>query len=116
MRVKDWHQKKRHYTINKTAMIDYCEVIKLGFKRQQETDSVFFDQNGYDWFITSLKVNKFVSFDWESTTKRVCMIRSVKGGIQNRIYIDNLTTLRTLVEFFTEFKPMSDAILEEVNF
>ena len=87
--------------------INYGDVMTLGFKRINEEDSVFYDQNGYDWFRTELKVSKTIYFDWDSETHMVCMIRHIKGDVKNRLYINDLGILRTLVLFFTENEPDS---------
>lgn len=42
MRVKDWHQKKRHYTINKTAMTVLQELMSEfeEYQRESKKDSI----------------------------------------------------------------------------
>lgn len=94
-------------------MIHYQDVIELGFKRENQTDPVFFKENGYEWFtvILELKKNK-IYFDWESETKVVCMVRTDNSGVKNRRYISNLETLKNIVGFFTESDPVGEKTLD----
>ena len=84
--------------------IDYDEVIKLGFKRENCNDDVFFRTYGYDWFIVQLKCKDIV-FDWDSTTMQVQMIRyDSKKESANRVAtlkIETLEMLKLLVDFYT---------------
>lgn len=87
----------------KQEKINYQDVIDLGFERQDESDPVFFKQNGYDWFIVTLEVSKKLYFDWDSESKTVQMIRTSKDeNIKARYLVRNLDELKILVKFFTE--------------
>lgn len=50
--------------------IYYSDLMKLGFTREDVGDDVFFQQNGYGYFITSLEVGT-CSFSWCENTKKV---------------------------------------------
>ena len=79
--------------------INYSDVIKLGFTRQDLNDNVFFNQYGFGYFIVSLKINNQIYFDWDCNDRTVKMIRvdneqSIKGVIE-------VQDLRHLVELLT---------------
>ena len=86
--------------------INYSDVIKLGFTRQDLNDNVFFNQYGFGYFIVSLKINNQIYFDWDCNNRTVKMIRvdkeqSVKGTIE----VQDLKHLVELLTFFGKIDP-----------
>lgn len=49
----------------------FNEVIKLGFKKEKCEDSVFYKQNGFEYFSVSLKISKKYSMDWDVKTHHI---------------------------------------------
>lgn len=81
--------------------IIYADVIKLGFKRQDVNDNVFFRQFGFGYFIVSLKINNQIYFDWDCNDRTVKMIRVDKGqSIKGVIEVQDLKHLVELLTFF----------------
>ena len=58
--------------------IRYKDVIDLGFKRQDTHDSVFFDDNGYVWFLVTKKLSKRRYLDWDCETHAVTLYKEDK--------------------------------------
>lgn len=109
-----WRHQKQ---LGDNTMIDYTEVIELGFKRLEDTceDQVFFDKYGYNYFIVELRADKNIYFDWCSISRKVCLIRvSSEGIVENRLYINDLSVLKPLVKFFTESNPDSEVHLDSL--
>ena len=82
--------------------ISYCDVIKLGFKRDQPIiDSIFFNEYGYNWFLVTLKINNSIYFDWDCNTRTVKMLRVDKEQtILGQIEVQDLKHLVELLTFF----------------
>jgi len=93
-------------------MIKYDDCLKLGFKRKEMSDHLFFNQNGYEWFLVSLKINKEICFEWDCETKIVSMVKYKGSDIKNRRYIENIETLKNIVTFFTDNNPKSKEVLD----
>ncbi len=53
--------------------INYEDLLKLGFQREDIYDSVFYKQNGYTCFYFVCKVTKNMYFDWDVETKQVSL-------------------------------------------
>lgn len=87
-------------------MIDYKKVIDLGFRREDQSDSIFYDEYGFNWFIVTLRLftakNKdFVELDWDCNTREVEMIRYDKEcTILSRMKIETYDELVRIVNFF----------------
>lgn len=81
--------------------IDYADVLKLGFKRTDYTDSVHFDQHGWKDFLMELHINKQIYFTWDTLTREVDMIRIDKdSNIKGRYKIESYKQLLALLIFF----------------
>jgi hypothetical protein len=81
--------------------INYQDVIDLGFKRSDESDNIFFKQNGFDWFLVTRNLTKRIYLDWDCETHLVQMIRVDKEQtIKGRIYIKNLEEVERVIRFF----------------
>lgn len=81
--------------------IEYCEVIKLGFEREDPGDTVFFNEYGFEYFIVYLNVSKGVSFDWCPITRKVEMLRgNKKGDLLARHKIKDIDELIKWIKFF----------------
>lgn len=86
--------------------IIYADVIKLGFKRQDVNDNVFFRQFGYGYFIVSLKINNQIYFDWDCNDRTVKLTRVDKEQtIKGTIEVENLKHLVKLLDFFGKIDP-----------
>jgi len=81
--------------------IDYIDVIELGFERGEMDDSVFRDQYGYDDFWVEMQLNEHISLEWDKHTRTCEMnIHDNKQYIIDRYKIDNLITLKLVIEMF----------------
>lgn len=88
--------------------INYKQVIALGFKRKEfGNDSVFFDQNGYEYFVakqTILKTQgvKIVAY-WHPETKEIELLYLKKENVISRQKFSGqhgLARYRAILEFF----------------
>ena len=81
--------------------IDYIDVLKLGFKREEYHDSVHFDQLGWNDFLMELKINKQIYFTWDTLTREVDLIRIDKDcNIKGRFKVESYKQLLDLLVFF----------------
>jgi len=55
--------------------LNYTQVLDLGFKRIDVKDEIFFQQNGYHYFIVELKIGKY-SFEWDTRTHEINMFKN----------------------------------------
>ena len=87
--------------MNEQKAIWFKDVINLGFKSSIEADDVFKDMHGYDYRITTLNVNKEISFDWDNENGTVRMLRCDKEAtILGDIPIMDLDHLKQMLAFF----------------
>ena len=92
---------------NKMAQekIDYKIVIDLGFEREDQTDSIFYDQYGFNWFIVTKKLTKRTYLDWDCNTRIVTLKRIDKNhNIVGSLDIESLEELKNIIDFFTNKK------------
>lgn len=86
--------------------INYSDVIKLGFTRQDLNDNVFFKQYGFGYFIVSLKINNQIYFDWDCNDRTVKLVRVDKEQtIKGRIEVQDLKHLVELLTFWGKIDP-----------
>ena len=87
--------------------IFYKEVMDLGFDREEHSDSIFFNQNGYDWFTVTKTLAKNLYIDWDCETHQVELIRwKPKGGyILNRMTLGTIEEVKKCIDFFTKKDP-----------
>ena len=86
--------------------INYSDVIKLGFKRQDVNDNVFFRQFGYGYFIVTLKISNQIYFDWDCNDRTVKLTRVDKEQtIKGIIEVQDLKHLVELLTFFGKIDP-----------
>ncbi len=77
----------------------YKDLIDLGFKRHDMGDG--FDISGYEDFYLHLEVNKIITFEWEvETCNEVRMIRYNKENIKNVIVLEDMESLKMMINFF----------------
>jgi hypothetical protein len=79
-------------------MIKYKETIDRGFKRKDlGNDSVWFDEFGYEWFITEKVIIKLkkgnITANWCPETKTIEVMRLIDGLVKSR------KSFKTLEEF-----------------
>ena len=90
--------------IEKQMPVNYNDVISRGFKRENHSDKVFFDENGYEWFTVTKKLTKRIYIDWDCETHFLQLIRwnPKDGTIYGRIYLTGeLDELDRVIRFFT---------------
>jgi len=81
--------------------INYSDVIELGFKRQDMDDQVFFNQNGYSWFLVTKKLTKGIVAEWDCEKKTVELVKyNKKSDVLGRLQITSLKDLIDLIDFF----------------
>ena len=79
-------------------MIKYKETIDRGFKRRDfGNDSVWFDEFGYEWFITEKRLAKLskgnITANWCPDTKTIEVMRLIDGLVKSR------KSFKTIEEF-----------------
>lgn len=88
-----------------TDGITYKQAIDLGFKRQDQHDSVFFDDNGYDWFLVTMKLAKRVELDWDCQTHDVTMYRYDRdANVKGMIPLENIESVKEMIDFYKKTK------------
>jgi len=88
--------------INTMEAINYQEVIDLGFKRENMNDLNFEQENGYGWFLVTMKLYKGIVAEWSCETRTVEIVRYKKNDVQQRLQVSNLQNLKNHIEFFTK--------------
>jgi len=94
----------------KQQQFSYDEVLKMGFKRTDLDDDIFFHENGYHWFLMELRIKNFL-FDWEPTDHTIRLIRyeknldkDISASRMATIKIKTADQLKLMVEFLTATK------------
>jgi hypothetical protein len=83
--------------------INYSDVIKLGFTRQDQNDNVFFNQYGFGYFIVSLKINNQLCLNWDCNDRTVKLVRVDKEQIiKGAIEVQDLKHLVELLTFLAK--------------
>ena len=90
-------------------MIKYKETLDRGFKRKDlGNDSVWFNEFGYEWFITEKVLSKLkkgnITANWCPETKTIEVMRLVDGSIKAQ------KSFKTIDEF-EEFDSFLNPIL-----
>jgi hypothetical protein len=80
--------------------IQYNKIMELGFKEEFHPDSVYFNQNGFDYSIISKDLTKRISLDWEKDTKLCWLYRTDKHTIVKRVPVVDLEHLEDIIDFF----------------
>lgn len=88
-------------------MITYKETIDRGFKRLDlGGDAVWFNQYGYEWFLTEKKLAKLgkgnITANWCPETKTIEVMRLLNGKIYARKSFD---TIKEFDEFDSFLNP-----------
>ena len=83
--------------------IDYKTVIDLDFKREDQTDSVFYNEYGFNWFIVTKKLTKRTYLDWDCNTRTVALKRIDKNhNIIGSLDIESFQKLENVINFFKD--------------
>lgn len=83
--------------------IEYGAIMALGFEEIIESDSVYFDQHGFEYSIIQLKLSKNIYLEWDKATKLACIIRTKKKkNIVARRGINTLEELKAIIGFYTK--------------
>ena len=78
----------------------YKNLVDLGFKRYTLGDG--FDIQGFEDFYLHFKVNKLIEFEWYPLEyNEVRMVRYDKENIKNVIIIQDMDSLKMMLNFFT---------------
>jgi hypothetical protein len=85
-------------------MIKYKETIDRGFKRRDfGNDSVWFDEFGYEWFITEKRLAKLskgnITANWCPETKTIEVMRLLDGMVKARKSFDTIEKFDEFNEF-----------------
>lgn len=79
----------------------YSEVLELGFKRENLQDHLFFNQNGYEWFVVTKKLSKGIKAEWDCETHTIEIIRYDKeDNVLGRMSILSREHLKSILNFF----------------
>ena len=94
----------------KQERINYKDVIDLGFRVEECTDQVYFDQYGFEYCIIELQLTPTIYIDWEKEIGMCKMVRVDNAddcNIVKDLPIMNLNHLKELIDFFSDKKPFS---------
>lgn len=83
----------------------YREIMNLGFKEEFLSDSIFFDQHGFDYTIITKKMTKTIFLSWHKETKRAWLVHidSPKtGNIIGKIPVTSLQQMESIIKFFSK--------------
>lgn len=85
-----------------THTITYKEVMEIGFVRKEQSDSIFRDQHGYDWFLVQKKLAKgfYLSWDCEERTVELVRWNPKTGDILGRLPMFSVDEIKEMIEFF----------------
>jgi hypothetical protein len=88
-------------------MIKYKETIDRGFKRKDfGGDKVWFDQYGYEWFITEKRIAKLskgnITANWCPETQTIEVMRLIDNQVVGR---KSFKTIREFDEFDSFINP-----------
>jgi len=100
----------------KQERINYSDIKRLEFKEDVQSDSVYFDEYGYDYVIITLDLTKKIYIDWAKETGFAKLIRidnPKKCNIKKRWPIKNLKELESVIAFFEFFKDDGDMNMRE---
>lgn len=89
----------------KQERIKYKDIMSLGFKEEKQSDSVYFDEYGFDWCIIEKKLTSKIYLNWKKETQFCEIIRLGKGkdaSIMRRKPVKNLAQLKEIVDFFCD--------------
>ena len=83
--------------------IDYGDVMGLGFERQNDNDSVFFNQYGFDYFICVKNLTPNIYIDWDVVTRTCTLIRHNEDMvISAQLPLVDLAEVENIVNFFKD--------------
>lgn len=83
--------------------IIYKEIMALGFKSEEQNDSVYEAQYGFPYCIIEKQLTKKLYLDWEKETQLCWLVRIDENwNVKKRIPVANLETLKQIVDFFTD--------------
>ena len=83
--------------------IDYKIVIDLGFKRENQTDNVFYIEYGFNYFIVTKKLTKRIYLDWDCNTRTIRLKRIDKNhNIVGCLNIESSQELEDIINFFKD--------------
>lgn len=83
--------------------IDYADVIDLGFERQNDHDSVFFDRYGFDYFLCTKELTSHIYIDWDVVTRTCTLIRHDEDlNILAQMPLRNNEEVIQMVNFFKD--------------
>ena len=72
--------------------LTYKQALDLGFKRiKAGKDEVFFNENGFDYFIVELRLNENIAVDWDCETHELKLYR--KENFIDKISVEQLNLL-----------------------
>jgi hypothetical protein len=77
-------------------------MIDLGFKREDISNEVHYDQHGYRWFIVEMKLAKGIYLRWDPDTREVELVRwePKKGNILGRMPMFSIEEIKEMIEFY----------------
>jgi hypothetical protein len=82
-------------------MIDYIDIINLGFEVEQVNDNIFLNQHGYPYCIFTLFLTKNLYIEWQQP-ERTCTLNRMDSdsNIKARRNIRDYEHLREIIDFF----------------
>ena len=100
----------------KQEQINYQDVIDLGFEREEHSDTIFFEQYGFNWFTVELELSRrffhhkgyadeeILLLIWNCETHLVKFVRIAdrEGDILGEIKIKSLDELKKAIEFYSD--------------
>ena len=82
-------------------MIDYIDIINLGFQVEQVNNNIFLNQHGYPYCIFTLFLTKKIYIEWQQP-ERTCTLNRMDSdsNIKARRNIRDYEHLCEIIDFF----------------
>lgn len=87
----------------KQEKIKYRDVMNLKFHEEFHTDSLWFDQYGYEYSIVQKQLTKKIYLQWDKDTQLCNMYRIdnlKEQNIVSELPVMNLDHLKEIIDFF----------------
>lgn len=96
----------------KQEKIQYHEIMNLKFKEEFASDSVYFNEYGFEYCIITKALTKKIYIQWAKETQLCDMVRIDKdGNVKSKMQIKDFTHLKEIIDFFSDEVEKSDSTI-----